>query len=119
MDSSIQWIFANIVLALLPIVTNFLLIKMMNINKKWYETVKEGELFIFSTTISASAIGVTFFQGGLDNSLGTLLFCVLLLVIIFSTLLFGLASFLKFREEKMPDERLIENSIWSNFRSNA
>ncbi len=61
MSASILWIFVNIILALLPIVTNFILIKIMKIHKKWYETMTGGELFIFSTTISASAIGVTFF----------------------------------------------------------
>lgn len=106
MSAKILWIFVNIILALLPIVTNFLLIKIMKIEREWYETLKDGELFIFSTTISASAIGVTFFQGSLDNSLGNLVFCILLLTIIFSTLLFGFASVLKFKQEKMPDEKL-------------
>ncbi len=109
MSASILWIFVNRILALLPIVTNFILIKIMKINKKWYEILTGGELFIFSTTISASTIGVTFFQGSLDNFLGYLVFCFLLLTIIFSTLLFGLGSLVKLDENKIgkiPNEEL-------------
>jgi len=77
----------------------------MDIDKKWYQILTGGELFIFSTTISASTIGVTFFQGSLDDSLGNLMFCILLLTIIFSTSLFGFGSFIKFDENKLSKMR--------------
>ncbi|NEO52657.1 MAG: hypothetical protein F6K54_05950 [Okeania sp. SIO3B5] len=106
MSSNLLWIFVKIVLPLMPIVINFIFIKIMGSDKKWYQILTGGELFIFSTTISASAIGVTFFQGSLDNSLGNLIFCILLLTLIFSTSLFGFGRFIKLDENKIGN---IEN----------
>ncbi|NEQ35933.1 MAG: hypothetical protein F6K40_06385 [Okeania sp. SIO3I5] len=101
MSSNLLWIFVKIVLPLMPIVINFIFIRIMGSDKKWYQILTGGELFIFSTTISASAIGVTFFQGTLDNSLGNLIFCILLLTLIFSTSLFGFGRFIKLDENKI------------------
>ncbi|NEP80751.1 MAG: hypothetical protein F6K39_22815 [Okeania sp. SIO3B3] len=58
MSANLLWIFVKIVLPLMPIVINFIFIKIMGSDKKWYQILTGGELFIFSTTISASAIGV-------------------------------------------------------------
>lgn len=106
MEPTIRWIFTNVILALTPILINFILIKVLKIGTPWHQAFKDGELFIFSTTLSASSIGIASFQGTLKTALGSLIFWVLLLVLILSTVLFSLASFIKLKQEKIPDERL-------------
>ena len=104
MSEKILWIF-KIVLPLMPIVITFIFIKIKEIDKEWYQILTGGELFIFSTTISASTIGVTSFQS-LDNSLGNLGFDILILTIILSAALFALGSSIKLDGGKIPDEEL-------------
>ena len=104
MNEKILWIF-KIVLPLMPIVITFIFIKIKEIDKEWYQVLTGGELFIFSTTISASTIGVTSFQS-LDNSLGNLGFDILILTIILSAALFALGSSIKLDGSKIPDEEL-------------
>lgn len=106
LELTILWIFTNIILALIPIAINLVLIKILKISMEWYKALKGGELFIFSTTLSASSIGLGSIQNAFNNVLGTLSFCILILVIIISTVLFGVACFTKLKNENIPDEKL-------------
>jgi len=109
MSVNIPWIFIKIVVPLMPIVINFILIKIERLDKEWYQFLAGGELFIFSTTFSTSNIGVTFFQGSSDNFLGQIGFCLLLSTILISIALFAYGRSIKLNEKKMgkiQDEEL-------------
>ena len=91
---------------------------MMKVETEWYKIVKDGELYIFSTTICASSIGVLLFEHSNSNNQSlsaasrgislshTLTACSLLFVLIISTAAFALASYLKLKEQSFPDEKL-------------
>lgn len=53
----IRWLIFNVVLALIPLLLNFALAYFLNIQDRWLKVLKGGELFIFSSTLAATAIG--------------------------------------------------------------
>jgi hypothetical protein len=51
------WIILNLVLAIIPLILSIVLRFLFGFPATWIEILKEGELFLFSTTISANSIG--------------------------------------------------------------
>lgn len=130
MDGTLKWLCFNIVLALIPLALNFILVKLLVINISWYKILKDGELFVFSSAVSASAIGDTFFRhtgnistvakvsaaspttqasiiGSASNEITMF---ALLIVLILSAFLFAISSLLKFQNQSPPDEKLFSCS---------
>jgi hypothetical protein len=111
MEPTIRWVFTNVILALIPIVINLILIKMLKMGTQWHQMLKDGELFIFSTTLSASSIGIASFQGKLVNSSESLLFWALIVVLIISTALFSLSSLTKLKQIDIDEKFFATSSI--------
>ncbi|MGK7903315.1 MAG: hypothetical protein AB4352_18285 [Hormoscilla sp.] len=94
------WIFSHVVLPLMPIVINLTLLKLLNISEEWYQVLKDGKLFIFSSTLSGSSISLRFFQGSPNNDLESVCFSLLLINILVSSALFSIGNYVKLRQEE-------------------
>lgn len=105
-EPTFRWFFFNVILALMPVVVNFVLVRMVKIDTSWYRILKDGELFIFSSTISASSIGTAIIQRQSGSSVTTVTICALLIVLMLSAAMFAVSSYFKFKQEIPPDERL-------------
>lgn len=97
-ESSTRWFFFNVVLALLPLLLNLILIRVGNIKTNWPELLKDGELFFFSTAISASSIGTLLFQHPSSPLVASITSYFLILILIVSTGMFALSSFMKLKQ---------------------
>lgn len=62
--------------------------------------LKDGKLFIFSSTLSGSSISLRFFQGSPNNDLESVCFGLLIINIIISSVLFGIGNYVKLRQEE-------------------
>lgn len=116
LEQIIRWLVFNVVLALLPILVNFFSLLMIkhgdgdDSKNYWREVVKEGELFIFSSTLSATSIGTVIFQASRSNTISattfqststnglaiTAIISSLIFVLLMSTALFGTSTFAKY-----------------------
>ena len=98
------WIFSHVVLPIMPVVINLMILKLLNISQKWYQILKDGKLFIFSSTLSGSSISLRFFQGSPNNDLESVCFGLLIINIIISSVSFGIGNYVKLREEELREE---------------
>ncbi len=115
-EAHIRWFFFNIILALLPLFFNLILIKIGQIKTNWIELLKGGELFFFSSTISASSIGGLLFQNPSNIALALVISYLLLVVLAISTGMFSLSSFLKLKQMDMLDNKIFsKSSVWCAF----
>ena len=123
---SIRWLFVNGILALLPLLIAFFISFLANADVKWYQMLKEGELYVFSTTLCATSIGTIVFEKKaslnrsnlleLDTEAGvmfhTIVMCILILILITSTSAFAMASFTKLnRHPSLPEKRFSKISV--------
>lgn len=103
-----QWFFINVVLALLPLIINLIVVSMFKEEErrkwKWINLFRDGELFFFSSTISATSVSelVLGEKQGSTNNIGyihafTLL--PLMLVLLLSTVIFGCSAYTKLQEQ--------------------
>lgn len=104
LPTQLQWIFFNVILALLPIFLSAVAIRFFSTSTRWSQALMDGELFIFSSTMSATSIGVSVFDGAKLNFLGGIALCTLILVLIISTFLFGISQFLKIKGDTHPNQ---------------
>ncbi|MEH2422591.1 MAG: hypothetical protein V7K48_17235 [Nostoc sp.] len=96
MKPLIEWVFTNVLIAFVPILMKLAIIILSKIKlPKWYEVIQDGELYIFSLTLSASAIVLRVFQEQNINSLEGVFIIILRVDVIVSALMFSLASYLK------------------------
>lgn len=111
-ESGVQWFFTNVILALIPIFINFLLMMMgvVSVTIQWYKVLKDGELFIFSTTISAASIGTLPFQESQSGLFFPITFWALIIILVISTALFAISGYFKLNEINMPNEKLFSSS---------
>ena len=116
-ENNINWIFFSVILALLPILLNFTIVKLSNIrNIGWVELLKDGELFFFSTATSASSIGTLVLNRPPNIALTILIGSLLVIILIMSSCLFSLSSFLKLKQMDVLDKRMFGViSIWCSF----
>lgn len=113
LEAHIKWIFFNVVMALFPLLLNFILTRVGNMQIGLVDLLKDGELFFFSTAISASAIGTLFSERPSDLATAVVLGCLLLVILIISTGLFSLRSFLKLKQMDVLDARIFgKASVW-------
>ena len=117
---AIGWLFFNVVLALLPIGFSYLIAYLLRHRIVWHDGVKEGELFIFATTLSAGTIGECLwgkvadlankstFAGALPVHNWAVL--PLLLVLVLSACLFAVSVFLKLERRAPPDPALFSTA---------
>ena len=111
----VRWFFFNIVLALIPVILVYAIIWMRSTGHAWHDILKDGEMFIFSCTLTASSIGSLLFdpqrRSGLSKPSGivflqvdeiafTLIGIVLIFLLILSTCLFAVGSYVKLTDTK-------------------
>lgn len=120
----LKWFFVNILLAILPLIASFLIVLNFKEDERrkwtWISLFKNGELFFFSSAISASAISelssardtstskITAIQASGDY---TITLISLILILLISTIMFGSSAYLNlqsqiFKTQSSPiDER--------------
>jgi len=112
-QASIKWLFFNVVLALLPLLLNLILVKIGNVTTDRAELLKDGELFFFSTTIAAASIGTLLFQNPSNPLVASVVSYFLMTIIMISTGLFALSSFLKLKKMDVIDKKIFsDSSAW-------
>lgn len=103
-----QWFFINVVLALLPLIINLVVVSMFKEEErrkwKWINLFRDGELFFFSSTISATSVSelVLGESQASTNNIGyihTLTLLPLMLVLLLSTVIFGCSAYTKLQEQ--------------------
>lgn len=109
-ESSIRWFFFNVILALLPLFLNLMLIQVGSIKTNWSELLKDGELFFFSTTISASSIGALLFQKPSNPIAASVTIYFLMVILMISTGMFALSSFLKLKQMDVINKKIFSSS---------
>lgn len=98
----IFWLFFNVILPLLPLILNLLCVRLMRNPPSWDHVLKEGELLIFSTTVSATALGKSVLERDANDISENLILIVLLLIIIVSSFMSSI-SFYRKLENKSQD----------------
>ncbi len=102
-----RWFFINVVLALLPLIVNLVVISMFKEEErrkwKWVSLFRDGELFFFSSTISATSMSEVVL-GNKSNSpnlgyLHTFTLLPIMLVLLLSTVIFGCAAYTKLQKQ--------------------
>jgi len=112
-QSSIKWLFFNVILALLPLLLNLILVKIGKVTTDRAELLKDGELFFFSTTIAASSVGTLLFQSSANPIIASVVSYFLMTIIMVSTGLFALSSFLKLKKMDVIDKKVFsDSSAW-------
>jgi hypothetical protein len=109
----ISWIVLNLVLALVPLFVSILFKFFFSLPVTWIQILKEGELFLFSTTVSANAISKLVLPAPETNGVGKISLALpqlsadkaftligLILILLLSTILFGALSLIKFNNLK-------------------
>lgn len=129
LEETIRWLVFNVVLALLPLIVNFFILTIIKNQQKpdsvWREILKEGELFIFSSTISASSIGTLVFRGFSTNTANssvtgpsalilTIIISSLIIVLLLSTASFGISTFAKFVRQNTSSDVIFDDKRLSN-----
>jgi hypothetical protein len=113
---SIKWLFFNVILALLPLLLNLILVKIGQVSTDRAELLKDGELFFFSTTIAASSVGTLLFQSPSNPIIASVVSYLLMTIIMVSTGLFALSSFLKLKKMDVIDKKVFSSSsAWCAF----
>lgn len=122
-----QWFFINVVLALLPLIINLVVISMFKDNErrkwKWINLFRDGELFFFSSTISATSISelvLRDIQTSASNQISasnleyihTFTLLPLMLVLLLSTVIFGCSAYTKLQEQLSGQQ----DSLLDDFR---
>ncbi|MBD1853000.1 hypothetical protein H6F87_23945 [Cyanobacteria bacterium FACHB-502] len=112
-QASIKWLFFNVILALLPLLLNLILVKIGKVTTDRAELLKDGELFFFSTTIAASSVGSLLFQSPSNPIFASIVSYLLMTIIMISTGLFALSSFLKLKKMEAIDKQVFsDSSAW-------
>jgi hypothetical protein len=109
-QASIKWLFFNVILALLPLLLNLILVKIGKVSTDRAELLKDGELFFFSTTIAASSVGTLLFQSPSNPIIASIVSYFLMTIIMISTGLFALSSFLKLTKTEGIDKKIFSDS---------
>lgn len=122
-----QWFFINVVLALLPLIINLVVISMFKEEErrkwKWISLFRDGELFFFSSTISATSISELVLGNNQSSTnsnvtndnvayVHTFTLLPLMLVLVVSTVIFGCAAYIKLQEQLSGKG----NSLLDDFR---
>ena len=103
-----QWFFINVVLALLPLIINLVIVSMFKEEERrkwqWINLFRDGELFFFSSTISATSISelVLGSNQSSTNNIGyihTFTLLPLMLVLLLSTVIFGCSAYTKLQKQ--------------------
>lgn len=111
--SSLKWLFFNVILSLLPLALNAILVVVGRVTTSWPEMLKDGELFFFSTAISASSIGGLLFQVPSNKVVAAIVTYLLMTILMISTGMFALSSFMKLKQIDAIDKTVFgASSAW-------
>ncbi len=111
-EDHIIWLFSHVILALLPFFLTLILIYVGGIKITWINLLKQGELFFFSSTISASSISNLFIQNSHNQISQFIIGCILLIILMVST---GMAALRRFMDLQEDIENPIDNQVFSTF----
>jgi hypothetical protein len=112
-ENNVNWILFNVILALFPLLFNAVLLPLSGEMLKWKDLLKDGELFFFSTSITASSIGTLFLKRPSNLALSVTLGSFLVILLVTSSCLFSLASFQKIKQIDFLDRQLYAvSSVW-------
>lgn len=109
-NSSIAWLFFNVIFAVFPVLFNVVLVRLGNIKTSRAELLKDGELYVFSTSISAASVGSILFGNPSNLIISSLTACCLMSVFCASSGFFMLASFTKLKKINVFDKQFYSDS---------
>jgi hypothetical protein len=95
LEPFVQWLFTNVIAALFPIAVGILSIKLWRIDIRWHAVLRDGELFVFSSTLSITALSASFFSQLPRTLANSLIVLSLFVVLGISTLFYGAAILAK------------------------
>lgn len=104
---NLKWIVFNVVVALVPVALAFFVVRMFRLRVRWFEILKDGELFIYSSTLSAATIGSMVMDSKLQRTGPFLVFWALILLLMGSSVIFGVLSYLKFTNRTPTSVRTV------------
>jgi hypothetical protein len=101
----VNWAFFDVIFALAPLVLTFAMVKLLGMGTPWHTVLKDGELFIFSSTVLASYVGIVLFQEDKLSLADVLIVCAAILFLFVSACLFTLTSYFKFTGQPLPGQK--------------
>jgi hypothetical protein len=114
-EDHVRWWFFSVFLALLPLILNLVIIRLTKIRATIYDLVRDGQLFFFSSALSASSIGILFGTQIKHPLFAIIIGCFLLTILILSAGLYSLASFLRLKDMEVIERKMFLNaSGWSS-----
>lgn len=120
-----QWAFLNVVVALFPMLVNWLLFRFLRLEAGWSYLLRNGEMLFYAVTISAYSIGDSLLEPRPAPMSGGLILCVIMLsvVLAFASAFFGAISVLALLISRNP-RTVVARSIrtetaWFAFGSTA
>ncbi len=106
LTDSVRWVVFNVGVALLPIWATKIISVVFRKTLTWPQLLKDGEMFVFASTLSASAMSTAFFERNVGEAGIMLAGCALVIVLMISTGLFFATVQLKVSGEPLPDEKM-------------
>lgn len=94
-EPTVRWLFFNVILSLLPLIASVFHFFIWKVGNIWPRLFREGELLVFSTTLSATTIGFITYQKMKIDFQVTFTIIILSLIILSSTFLFAVVNFFK------------------------
>jgi len=98
----VQWLMFNVVFPLLPIGLVLLVVWITSTNLTFFFIIRDGQLCIYSTTLSALALWNIFKSSNISDSItsvGGIFFCFLL-----SSFVYGVTAYSRIKEVNDPQE---------------
>ena len=88
MEDSFRWVFFNIGIALFPIWATKLICRVFRVELTWTKLLRDGELFVFASTLTASTMNTAFFERNVGDPGIMVSGCALVLILMISSGLF-------------------------------
>ncbi|HLL45332.1 MAG TPA: hypothetical protein VK399_01425 [Longimicrobiaceae bacterium] len=110
----VQWLFTNVIAALLPVAVSLCILRFGKITATWHAVLKDGELFIFSSTLSMTALATSHFSD-VPHTLPHLIATYFLFgVLVLSTAAYGFAIYCKLAGVDSHGEGIAKTSIMAS-----
>ena len=106
LDDLPRWLVFNVILALVPLIFSTVVVWIFRIKTRWYRMLRGGELYIFSTSIAASSVGLFALEhDSINPGQGTLL-GALFLIMLLSSCLFAVSAYTQLQQQDLPEEHM-------------
>lgn len=107
LTDSVRWIVFNVGVALFPIWATKIICIVFRNALTWPQLLRDGEMFVFASTLAASAMSTAFFERNVAHAGIMLSGCALVIVLMISTGLFFATVQLKVSGQTVPDEKMV------------